>query len=168
METLYLLFDVSWLRESIIERSYNVYIIFPGQQLLLTHFHTTVVSFKHECLFPQWQQLIVRREVVWGEASVCGYQHIGIFFQNVYKLSFQIRLYFLSSFRKILSNPRTMELCLMERLKLCCNFKKMPESPLSESSVQYLSLFSILTDLALEDGYTASGDIMWEEVRDTK
>lgn len=56
----------------------------------------------------------------------------------------------------------------MERLKLCCNFKKIPESPLSESSVQYLSLFSILTDLALEEGYTASGDIMWEEVRDTK
>lgn len=61
-----------------------------------------------------------------------------------------------------------MELCLTERLKLCCNLKKMPESPLSGSSVQYLSLFSILTDLALEEGYTASGDIMWEEVRDTK
>ena len=44
----------------------------------------------------------------------------------------------------------------------------MPESPLSESSVQYLSLFSILTDLALEEGSTVSGDIMWEEVRDTK
>ena len=44
----------------------------------------------------------------------------------------------------------------------------MPESPLSESSVQYLSLFSILTDLALEEGFTVSGDIMWEEVRDTK
>lgn len=44
----------------------------------------------------------------------------------------------------------------------------MPESPLSESSVQYLFVFSILTDLALEEGSTASGDIMWEEVRDTE
>ena len=124
METLYLLFDASWLRESIIERSYVIYIIFPDQELFLTHCHRIEASFKHECLFPQWQQLIVKREVVWGEARVCGYQHIGIFFQNVYKLLFQIRLYFLLSFRKILSNPRTMELCLMERLKLCCNLKK--------------------------------------------
>lgn len=44
----------------------------------------------------------------------------------------------------------------------------MPESPLSESSVLYLSLFSILTDLALEEGSAVSGDIMWEEVKDTK
>ena len=44
----------------------------------------------------------------------------------------------------------------------------MPESPLSESSVQYLSLFSILTDWAREEDSTVSGDIMWEEVRDTK
>lgn len=41
--------------------------------------------------------------------------------------------------------------------------QKMPESPLSESSVQYLSLFSILTDLALGEGSTVSGDIMWEK-----
>lgn len=41
----------------------------------------------------------------------------------------------------------------------------MPESPLSEFSVQCLSVFSILTDLALEEGSTASGDIMWEEVK---
>lgn len=92
-----------------------------------------------------------------------------LFFQNVYKSSFQISLYFLSSFRKTLSSPRTIEQCLMERRKLCCNFlKKMPELPLSESSVQYLSVFSVLTDLALEEGSTASGDIMWEEVRDRK
>ena len=108
-----------------------------------------------------------RRSVRGGRA--CGHQHIGIFSGNVRKLSFQIRLCFLLSSRKMLSNPGTMEVCLVEKLKLCCNLrKKMPESPLSESRVPYPSLYSTLADLGLQEGPAASGDVMWEGVWDAE
>lgn len=152
---------VSWPRESIIERTYIVYILFPGQELLFTkmsHYY----SFLQMGMPPPTvtSSFSVKREVIWGKASVCGYQHIGMFCQNIFKLSLPNKiLFFFSSFRKFLSNPRTMELCLMERPELCWNFKKC-------QSHHYLSpLFSVCQCFQLWQTWQWSGlYLQWHSV----
>ena len=61
----------------------------------------------HSSFFQMWMalstvisSLSVKREVVWGEASGLGYQHTGMFFQNVFKLSLPNKTLFSFTFQK--------------------------------------------------------------------
>lgn len=159
---------VSWPRESIIERTYIVYILFPGQELLFT-------KISHYYIFLQigmppptlTSSFSVKREVIWGKASVCGYQHIGMFCQNIFKLSLPNKiLFFFQVSESFYLTPEQWNCALWKDQSCVGTLKNARATTIWVLCSASVSVFSS-DRLGSEVGFTSS-DIVWEGAGDAE